>query len=143
MPSAGCANAAGLSQLLIVPSPYGLSSTWFARCVVAWIPESARSVPVKTVSGAPELRTEDPRQPPAGCERARSRVAELRRLDARAEVEDVLPPRAAPSLCPRRKSLVVSASEGGLISDTGFMYPVATLSGAWPWLIKPSHVDTV
>ena len=41
------------------------------------------------------------------------------------------------------KIACVSASEGGLISDTGFMYPVATLRGAWPWLIKPSHVDTV
>ena len=36
-----------------------------------------------------------------------------------------------------------SASDGGLISDTGFMYPVATFNGAWPWLISPSQVEIV
>jgi hypothetical protein len=33
------------------------------------------------------------------------------------------------------KIACVAASDGGLTSDTGFMYPVATLRGAWPWLI--------
>jgi hypothetical protein len=34
--------AFALSQLLLVPSPYGLSSTWSGRCVVVWMPENAR-----------------------------------------------------------------------------------------------------
>src|SRR6185436_19225812 len=45
VPNAGCAKAVGLNQLLIVPSPYGLSLTWSARWVVAWIPDNARSMP--------------------------------------------------------------------------------------------------
>ena len=110
--------------------------------MVVWIPERARSVPVVTVSGAPEFarKIPDSRQPDAIARTA----ALLNRGDSTLALRLTMCLRHVLHR-PRSSSKIArtSASEGGLISDTGFMYPVATLRGAWPWLIKPSHVETV
>ena len=51
----------------MLPSPYTLSDTWFARWLVACIPDNARSAPAWIVSGVPEepRKTPDIRQPDA------------------------------------------------------------------------------
>src|SRR5438093_6782814 len=99
-------------------------------------------MPVVTVSGLPEFarKIPDSRQPDAiarTAARPNSGVATLA-LRFKMCLRHVLHrPRSSSKIACR------SASDGGLISDTGFMYPVATLRGAWPWLIKPLHVEIV
>src|SRR5207245_7078831 len=115
--------------------------TWFARWVVAWIPERARSVPVVTVSGLPEFarKIPDNRQPDASARAAVLVNCGVSTLALRLRMcfRHVLhrPLSSSDIAC-------VSASEGGWISDTGFMYPAATLRGAGPCLSNPAQVDT-
>src|SRR5438309_2083140 len=106
------------------------------------MPDSARSAPVLTVSGCPELTRYTPatRHPDAS---ARA-MAPVNCGDSTVAVRL--------TMCRRQllqyplsvsKLFFASASDGGLMSDTGSMYPVATFSGPSPWLIRPMHFDTV
>src|SRR4030095_168066 len=106
------------------------------------MPESARSAPVLTVSGLPDAARNTPEslQPDAIMRAAvllscgDSTLAVILKMCRRQLSQ--LPSSSSKIFC-------ASASDGGLTNDTGFWYPVATLRGPCPWLIRPTQREKV
>src|SRR5678815_249256 len=102
------------------------------------MPESERSAPLTMVSGGPDAARNTPESlhPEASMREALLDNCGDSTLAVRLKMcfrqLSQLPLSSSKTAC-------ASASDGGLINDTGFWYPVATLRGDCPWLIRPTQ----